>query len=68
MEKQEILDEELKEISGGDVSLIITSKQAEALKYAGLIVDDKIDPANIDEIKKFLDKHFGVDSLQFKVY
>lgn len=68
MEKQEILDEELTEVSGGGVSLIITSKQAEALTYAGLIVDGKIDPANIDEIKKFLSKHFDTDSLQIKIY
>lgn len=68
MEKQEILDEELTEVSGGGISLIITSKQAEALTYAGLIVDGKIDPANIDEIKKFLGKHFDTDSLQIKIY
>lgn len=68
MEKQEILDEELEEISGGGMSLVITPTQVKALKEAGLIVDNKIDPDNIDEVKEFLRKNFGSDSIHIKVY
>ena len=69
MENQEVLDEELEEISGGGLSLIVTGRQARALKDAGLIVNDEIDSSKLDDIHTFLSNKFEISGpLNLKYY
>ena len=69
MEKKEILDEELEEISGGGLSLVITKGQARALEDAGLIVNKEIDSSKLNDIQTFLRDNFETSGpLTLKYY
>ena len=69
MENQEVLDEELEEISGGGLSLVVSGRQARALEDAGLIVNKKIDSSKLKDIHTFLSNEFEISGpLNLKYY
>lgn len=54
MEKEMLNDNDLEEISGGGVTLILNEKECTALQRAGFLHGGKINPDDIEDIREFL--------------